>query len=351
VGAIDRSESHKDAHDSCGALTEALHGAVQSGREGQVLAEHMFACSGRATVVLARRGAEWVVDGAAGVTRPAPLLATARSATAWMNAHHGAPWSERVLHHGRRVVAQLLLRGAEPPSPMLAHGCALAAPFFAAVASWRTSGALETHAAGIVHDLKQPIAVVQLALAELAGRASDSTLARCRRSLERMRALVDDLLALAPEQQRGRDELDVRTIVGEVVSDLRPTARLTGVALALEADAPAPVQGRRLGITRAVANVLQNAIQHSPDGGIVTVRVGGDGHHVIVEVSDQGPGIPPELHERVFEPFFTTREGGSGLGLAVARAAVRAQRGRIEIGDGPGCTMRLILPRSAGGLH
>lgn len=332
-------------------LLEALHAAVERGGEGAAFAQQMFARTGRAAVVLARRGGRWRVDGSGGMALPPLELATARDPVGWLAAATGGPWTVQRLRHGRRLVALLLLSGDAPPGPVVAQACLAATPFFAAVSGRRTSSTFESHATQIVHDLKQPIAVVQLALRELAEGAGAATVARCRRSLERMRSLVEDLLLLAPEQQRAVEEIDLCEVIGEVIADLTPVARERAVVLRLGTDGPALVRARRLALVRALANVMQNAVEHSPEEGVVRVRVGGDGHQVCVDIADDGPGIAPELRERVFEPFFTTRHGGSGLGLAVARAAIEAHGGQIVLGDGPGCTVRLSLPRSATGLH
>lgn len=332
-------------------LLEALHAAVEQGGEGAAFAQQVYARTGRAAVVLARRGGHWRVDGSGGIAPPPPELAMARDPVAWLVASTGGPWTVQRLRHGRRLVAQLLLAGEAAPGTAVTQACLAATPFFAAVSGRRTSSLFESHATQIVHDLKQPIAVVQLALRELADGAGAATLARCRRSLERMRGLVEDLLLLAPEQQRAAEETDVCDVIAEVIADLTPLAHERAVVLRLRADGPAPVRARRLALLRAVGNVMQNAIEHSPEDGVVRVHVGGDGHQVCLDIADDGPGIPPELRERVFEPFFTTRQGGSGLGLAVARAAVEAHGGCVAVAGGVGCTVRLTLPRSATGLH
>jgi signal transduction histidine kinase len=332
-------------------LLEALQAAVERGGEGVAFAQQMFARTGRAAVVLARRGGRWRVDGSGGIPLPPPELMTARDPAEWLAAATGEPWTVQRLRHGRRLVAQLLLAGDAAPGPAVAQACLAATAFFAAVSGRRTSSTFESHATQIVHDLKQPIAVVQLAMRELADSAGAATAARCRRSLERMRSLVEDLLLLAPEQQRAVDETDLCGVIGEVIADLTPLAREHAVVLRLGIDAPAPVRARRLALVRAMANVMQNAVEHSPEGGVVRVHIGGDGHQVCVDISDDGPGIAPELRERVFEPFFTTRHGGSGLGLAVARAAIEAHGGCVVLAGGPGCTVRITLPRAASGLQ
>jgi two-component system sensor histidine kinase FlrB len=94
-------------------------------------------------------------------------------------------------------------------------------------------------------------------------------------------------------------------------------------------------------------NLTLNAIQMSPPGGVVAIRVERDRNaHARLEVSDQGPGIDPKVRDRLFTPFVTTRDGGTGLGLAVVDRIVRAHRGTVSVSGerGRGTTFTVSLP-------
>jgi two-component system, NtrC family, sensor histidine kinase PilS len=125
------------------------------------------------------------------------------------------------------------------------------------------------------------------------------------------------------------------------------------------------VQGDEDLLHRALFNLTLNAVQASPPGGEVRVdaevldRDAGERHalasrfepgSVMVRVTDEGPGIPPEHRARLFDPFFTTRPGGSGLGLAVVHRAIEAHRGVVffDSGSRPGTRFTVILPRTRG---
>ena len=115
------------------------------------------------------------------------------------------------------------------------------------------------------------------------------------------------------------------------------------VALTLELEAADPVVvGDEVQLRQVFVNLVMNALQAAGDrGGRVTVRTRLDGAHLIVEVLDDGPGIPPEVAERVFRPFYTTkpRGTGTGLGLPTARRIAEIQGGGLELVDGrPGHT-------------
>jgi signal transduction histidine kinase len=105
-------------------------------------------------------------------------------------------------------------------------------------------------------------------------------------------------------------------------------------------------------LLRALRNLAGNAIEWSPPGSRVQVQLEGKNGEVIVTVDDQGPGVPPELRTKIFEPFFTGpqqkgRRVGYGLGLAIVRAAAVEQGGTIEVGtsDAGGARFRLVLPK------
>jgi two-component system sensor histidine kinase PilS (NtrC family) len=115
---------------------------------------------------------------------------------------------------------------------------------------------------------------------------------------------------------------------------------------------------------RAIFNLLLNAMQASPDHGEVRLEVAAASPDqldigstfaaggVAVSVCDSGPGIPDELRDRLFDPFFTTRVGGSGLGLAVVQRAIDAHRGLVFLDSGPtGTRFTVVLPRIAHAVH
>jgi signal transduction histidine kinase len=99
-------------------------------------------------------------------------------------------------------------------------------------------------------------------------------------------------------------------------------------------------------LKQVLLNLMLNAIQSSPTGGVVQLRARREASRLILEVTDEGRGIPPELRERIFEPFFTTRENGTGLGLAVAAKIAEQHEGSLAAlaNDAGGATLRLDLP-------
>ena len=140
----------------------------------------------------------------------------------------------------------------------------------------------------------------------------------------------------------------------EAVDLLRALAEEKDQRLDVEVDGTLLVRGDRNTLRQAVLNLVDNAIKYTPRGGTIRVRArGDDARDVIVEVTDDGPGISAEHRERVFERFYRVEEdrsratGGAGLGLAIARWAVELNGGRIELDSalGKGSTFRMRIPR------
>ena len=221
--------------------------------------------------------------------------------------------------------------------------------------------------ANVSHELRTPVTTVKLyAESLLDWGLADPEVARPKVEViaaetDRMHRLIVDLLTLSRMDDR-RAPLDRKPVVlvdlmSAVVSRLRGSADKKGVSLALETPGgTAEVQADPDGLTQVLSNLVMNAIEFTPAGGSVRLRVRVPGDHLEVDVADTGIGIPPEAVPRVFERFYRvdpsrSREyGGSGLGLAIAREIVEAHGGRIWVESelGRGSTFRFVLPRGVG---
>jgi two-component system sensor histidine kinase GlrK len=142
---------------------------------------------------------------------------------------------------------------------------------------------------------------------------------------------------MRPEQVRADFEwLDPSEPSTRAIEDVRLAASRKGVDL--QVDAPATFQqivAARRRLRQLFSNLLSNAVKFSPDGGTVTLRLRDELDRLVVEVTDQGPGIPPDEQSLIFEDFFRGRNAemipGSGLGLSIARKIVEAHRGKIWV--------------------
>jgi two-component system OmpR family sensor kinase len=163
-----------------------------------------------------------------------------------------------------------------------------------------------------------------------------------------MGGLVEDLLLLA-ELDQGRplksEAVDLERICADVVGDSNAVAH--GHDLELERGDPIMVLGDAERLAQVAHNLVRNALAHTPAGTQVRVRAGTDGNMGYIEVSDQGPGLPPEEIARVFDRFYQSdksRSGqGTGLGLAIVRAIAEALHGTAEIASTPGQGAQVVV--------
>ena len=176
---------------------------------------------------------------------------------------------------------------------------------------------------------------------------------------ERMSGLVENMLLLARAED-GRLRLNavplnLRDLLEEVMDLLAVLAEEKGQRVALTGGHGAWVLADRGVLRMALVNILDNAIKYSPPGGRIDVALNTGTERVALEIADSGPGIAPEDRERVFERFFRAHQTGSngaghGLGLAIARWAVRAHGGDIQadsVSNNGGALFRLVLPVSS----
>ncbi len=208
-------------------------------------------------------------------------------------------------------------------------------------------GVLGRVCAAVAHEVRNPLAAIKLR-ADLLHEGTGSEAERradievLRREAERLSRLVTELLthtrATAPV------DCDVGTIVGERVRTLQPWAQVRGVGLDIAGSGSAMADPDALG--RALDNLVRNAIEVTAEGGRVEILTQETDRAVEVRVSDRGPGVPENHLTSLFEPFFSTKPGGTGLGLSLARAVLRAHGGEIDYRHFEGRTdFTMRLPR------
>lgn len=172
-----------------------------------------------------------------------------------------------------------------------------------------------------------------------------------REELQRLRRSLSGILTqTVPEA--APQKFDLTGSLGDLVALLAPQARCQGVELeARLADEPLTVRGYPDRLRQAFLNVAVNALEAMPRGGRLTLEARRDGRRARVALSDSGPGIPPEALPRLYDPDFSSKDGGSGLGLHVARALVELHGGeiRVESALGRGTDVRVFVPLAIGG--
>ncbi len=215
---------------------------------------------------------------------------------------------------------------------------------------------LGTLASGLAHEIRNPLNAMNINLqmleeelaAEKVSEEPVELLRSSRQEVLRLERLVKDFLAFARPQPTKREDLAPGALVADVVRFVRPLFAEAGVGLELvQGQGTPPVRVDAGQIRQALLNILQNALEVSPKGSRVLVNVvSGPRGEAQVEVRDQGPGIPADAREKIFEAFWSRKPAGSGLGLPIAQRAVENHGGRIEVESEPGAgsTFRIVLP-------
>jgi two-component system OmpR family sensor kinase len=212
------------------------------------------------------------------------------------------------------------------------------------------------------HELRTPLAAIR-GYAELfrmgatRDRAgSELAMRRIEHEAKRMGVLVEDLLTLARLDEappRAHEAVDIAALARDAVEDARATAPERSISLGVRE--PATVRGDSHQLRQVLANLMRNALVHTPPQTPIDVAVRGEGAVVVIEVRDHGAGLPPGPAERLFERFWRAQGGrergkaGAGLGLAIVAGLVKAHGGRISArnADGGGALFTVRLPSEA----
>ena len=258
------------------------------------------------------------------------------------------------LKSGRRVNISTCSLDDEPGQILLIKDITETRQLQEQLAQLRRLSEMGRMVAALAHQIRTPLACALLYLSGLRSARIDPTERRriLDKAVERLRnleGLVKDMLEFARQGTFEVEELLIGELVRNFVHSLEAQLTANGVRLEFHNELPAlRVRGNAEALQSAFQNLIDNAIQWGGRGMrlriVLRQQTAGT---VCVAFIDDGPGIAPELHGRVLQPFFTTRSGGTGLGLAVVRGIISAHRGEVAIESNPpepGTTVRLILP-------
>ncbi len=222
---------------------------------------------------------------------------------------------------------------------------------------------MERFSSEVAHELRTPLTRIRGEI-DLLQRSEKSDTRKAQietiiEEIERLSRLCGRLLFLARiDHQAGDSSLlgesvDLNEVASDVLEQLTPLAHDQGVELRGDANCATLVRGSRALLVEVLLNLIHNAIRATPEGGVVSVSIEADGADVCLSVEDEGPGIPEEQRELIFQRFYRipvasngSTEDGSGLGLAIVRGIAQAHGGRVELGDAPGggSVFRVLLP-------
>ena len=219
---------------------------------------------------------------------------------------------------------------------------------------------VETYVQNLAHELKSPLSAIRGAAEvlhdELPAAERERFVSHIDEQTQRMQLIIDRLLALARIEQLQRPEdsrpLALLELARETVAGRQPELEAHGLRVTITGEPAAETRGDPFLLRQALANLLDNAIAFSPDGGEIEIAVRSAGATQVVEVRDHGPGAPDYALPKVFERFYSlarpaTGRKSTGLGLAFVREVARLHGGEARFENAPsgGAIARIVLPR------
>ena len=210
-------------------------------------------------------------------------------------------------------------------------------------------------AGSIVHDFKNPLGIIQMS-AELGSmdtatpKMREAARNRIIKQVDRLTSMIRELLEFTRGSQKAElARTDFAAFMGPLIEDLRQESQPQDVEIVVEEPPPSvPVALNPSRLPNVFFNLVHNATDIlKPDGGKITIRFKTTGKSIVIELEDSGPGIPPEMINRLFEPFATFgKQGGTGLGLSICQRIVEDHGGRIRGENSPagGAVFTITLP-------
>ena len=243
-------------------------------------------------------------------------------------------------HQGKRIGRVLVMRDVAQLRSMeqqLEHSRRLAA--------------LGSMAAGIAHEVRNPLGTLR-GLAHFFG-AEDGATEACKEyskfmisEVDRLNQLVTELLQFGAPRDVTFDKVDVKSMVEKIVTLLEKDFAEKNIRFVQHFDNTTTLYGDSDLLIQALLNLLKNSIQATPEDGEISLNIGCDEEACRLSVSDTGVGMSEEIQNKMFDPFYTTRKTGTGLGLSVSHRIVERHNGYFEINSvvNKGTTITIILP-------
>jgi signal transduction histidine kinase len=225
-------------------------------------------------------------------------------------------------------------------------------------------------AAGVAHEIRNPLTAIKFRLFSLKkalpGEYHDNEdLGTIASEVNRLERIVKDFLQFARPSEPSMTEMPVPELLEQTVRLLRDELKGRGVELSIKDSSPVVIRADRQQIQQVLINLIQNGAESIPQGGTITLGARAGAAKladkmqpvVILDVADTGRGIPPEAERRLFDPFYSTKENGTGLGLPIAARIIERHAGLIHYATRPnhGTTFSIVLPapihESKGSAH
>ncbi|MEM7209371.1 MAG: ATP-binding protein [Pseudomonadota bacterium] len=190
--------------------------------------------------------------------------------------------------------------------------------------------------ARLSHQIRTPIATAMLYLSQLqtGANSNEQHAGFADKSLRRLRhveRMIRDMLMFAHGGQMTKEPVASSLLVEDLESQLAPLVESIGAAYTIECETDCAVNANRVGVVTALLNICCNAIEIVGDSLSLNIRMREAQGNLVFDISDNGPGIDPRLHDKIFQPFITSRNSGTGLGLSVVRSVFEAHGGRADV--------------------
>jgi len=205
---------------------------------------------------------------------------------------------------------------------------------------------LGTLTAGVTHEIRNPLTVIRSETERIANKERsradlESYQELMLKHIDRIAGIVNRMLELAKEKPRSETDIDLNEVIETTVQFFA----ISGITLKRDLNKVPRIQGNSEEMQEVFVNLIQNSIEAMPKGGTLTLRTYSDRGRVVAEVSDTGKGIPDNILERIFDPFFSTRHEGVGLGLSIAYRIIRQHNGDVEVQSeaGRGTTFKITF--------
>jgi signal transduction histidine kinase len=212
--------------------------------------------------------------------------------------------------------------------------------------------ALGELAAGLAHEIRNPLGSIR-GTAEIVRdpttpiKQRDEFAAILIQEVDRLNLVVSNFLKFARPAPVGKQSYDLNRLLDELVDFTAPECQRSQVAVSLTPAELPHIAVDPDQLRQVFLNLILNAVQAMPEGGTLQIHTSRRDDAVVTVFSDSGSGIPPAILPKIFNPFFTTRQTGNGLGLAISQRIVQAHGGQIEVDSGEqGTTFRVLLPLS-----
>lgn len=212
-------------------------------------------------------------------------------------------------------------------------------------------------ASGIAHEIRNPLNFMNLSIDHILNRLGSgrpegtaealALMAKIKAEIHRLNTMIENFLTVGKPLTLNKSEIDLSTLIQDVVGLAQQKAVEQGIAIEVADEAPvARLQADPMQVKTCLMNVVLNAIQAMPAGGRLRIIVAAGSGTVDITISDTGPGISEEDLNRIFNPYFTTKKLGIGLGLAITKKVVEEHRGRITVRSRPneGTDVVISLP-------